>query len=549
MPNTTERDLTTSPHELDALIIGAGFNGVYHLKKLRDFGYKTLLVDAASNYGGTWYWNRYPGARVDTSAPQYQFSDPNLWEDWNYSQRFPGSPEIRAYFDHVADKWDLRKDTKFDTYVESASWDGQASKWSISAANGVKYTAKFLILCTGCLTDQYIPKWKGIEKYKGIFVHSASWLHQEPDLKGKKVAIIGTGASAVQLIQELSEVVSQLTVFQRTPNTALPMCQINYDSVNKPIPPDEVKTSLDRRTTSFAGFDYNFLPRKTFDDTPEERLHVYEKLWQEGDFKYWLATYADTLFTEEANRECYNFWRDKTRARINDPRIAELLAPMKQAYAFGTKRIPLEQGYFEVFNKPHVKLVDLKETPIEQITENGIRTSTEEMGFDAIITATGFNALTGALTRINIRGKNGLPLKDRWQDGVKTYLGITMHGFPNMFFPYGPQAPTVFCNGPTCAELQGNWVVDTINYCCNHGFSKIEASEASEVKWKETVVRFVDASLLPTTKSWYMGDNIPGKPREPLVYLGGVPNYYATLNAVKENGYEGFKFDGGGPKL
>ncbi|KAF1974073.1 FAD/NAD(P)-binding domain-containing protein [Bimuria novae-zelandiae CBS 107.79] len=531
--------------ELDVLVVGAGFAGIYQLKHLRDLGYKALLVDNGSEYGGTWYWNRYPGIRVDTSAPQYQFSDPDLRKDFEFKQRFPGGVEIRKYLKHVTERWDVRKDTKFDTYIASAAWDNEATKWSATAADGTTYRAKFLVLCTGCLVDEFVPKWKDVDKYTGQFFHSSSWPRKAPNFKGKKVAVIGTGASAVQIIQELANAVDELTVFQRTPNTALPMRQVDYDEVNKPIPEDEVRESLAVRMKSFCGFDFTFLPRKCFEDTPEKRLQTYENLWKEGDFKYWLGTYIDTLFVEEANRECYNFWRDKTRARIHDPKVADLLAPMEPAYAFGTKRIPLEQGYFEIFNSPHVELVDLKATPIERFTEKGIKTSAEEMPFDIVIAATGFDALTGSLTRINLHGKDGTLLKDQWKDGVKTYLGLTAHNFPNLFFQYGPQAPSVLCNGPTCAELQGNWVIETITHCRDHGISTIEATEAAEEEWRGNVVQLAGASLLMGTNSWYVGANIPGKLREPLVYLGGVPKYYENLNAVRDHGYEGFVLEGG----
>lgn len=405
---------------------------------------------------------------------------------------------------------------------------------------------------------------QGNQFVKGTFFHSTAWPSEGLDLKGKKVAVIGTGATAVQIIQESSKIVDQLTVFQRTPNQAIPMAQVDYSEQAKPPSAEEVKTSLEARTESFGGFDYSFLSRKCFDDTPEKRHETYEQLWKDGSFKYWLATYSDTLFDQAANRECYNFWRDKTRAMINgkyiwqyheikfgcthqclDPRIADLLAPIEPAYAFGTKRIPLEQGFFETFNEPHVKLVDLRTTPIETFTERGIKTSTEEMDFDVVIAATGFDALTGCLTRIDIKGKDGLLLRDHWKAGVKTYLGLTSHGFPNMFFLYGPQAPTVLCNGPTCAEIQGNWVIEAINHCRDRGFQKIEATDASAAKWRETVINIADSSLLSGTKSWYCGDNIPGKAREPLMYLGGLPTYYGALNAVRDNDYDGFVLEKG----
>lgn len=502
--------------ELDALIVGAGFSGAYQLKKLRDRNFKVKLVEAGGDYGGVWYWNRYPGARVDTNVPHYEFSDPALQEGWSWSQRFPGSGEIRAYFAHVVEKWDLKKDTQFNTVVSSAVWDGD--RWIITTEQGEKFKAKFLLLNIGFAAKRYIPDLKGVEKFKGklsggdvrkritiadglagTFIHPSLWPHQEPELRGKKIAVIGTGATAVQIIQDLSKVADQLIVFQRTPNTALPMKQINYSESNKP--PGPYADQFITRMNSFGGFDFNFLPRSTFDDTPEQRQDLYEKLWAEGDFKYWLATYQDMLFVKEANREAYNFWRDKTRAKLHDPRVADLLAPMEQLYAFGCKRIPLENGYFEIFNQPNVSLIDLNATPIQEITEKGINTTESELEFDYIICATGYDAATGGITQIDIKGPSGESLKEHWQDGVKTYLGLSVSGFPNMFFSYGAQGPTPLCNGPTCAELQGNWIIDVVQYVESQGLKKIEAQAESEKKWRELVISIANTTLLPTTKS------------------------------------------------
>lgn len=338
--------------------------------------------------------------------------------------------------------------------------------------------------------------------FAGTFIHPSYWPHDEPDLNGKKVAIIGTGATGVQLTTTVSKVVSQLTVFQRTPCTALPMRQVDYGLVNQTDQPNAPKAELFQgRTKSFGGFDFNFLPRATFDDTPSERLATYESLWAEGDFKYWLATYHDMLFVKEANDAAYDFWCDKTRAKLHDAKIAEKLAPIKPQYAFGCKRIPLELGYFETFNEPHVSLVDVNATPIEEITESGIRTSEKEMQFDYIICATGYDAVTGGFAQIGIKGIEGYTLKKHWADGAKTYLGMCVAGFPNMFFTYGPQAPTTLCNGPTCAELQGDWIVEVINYMKEKKMKKISARGESEAMWKEQVWGAANSTLLPSTRS------------------------------------------------
>ncbi|CBX90137.1 hypothetical protein IAQ61_001597 [Plenodomus lingam] len=539
--NLTNEDQTGGA-QLDALIVGAGFGGVYQLKKLRDAGYKVKLVEQGSDYGGVWYWNRYPGARVDSSTPHYSFSDPEIWSDWSWKQRFPGSDEIRSYFAHVAQKWDLRRDTQFETFVSSATWVESEAEWVVKTEAGETFRARFVLLSIGFAAKRYIPDWKGIESFKGTFLHPSYWPHKHVDLAGKRVAVVGTGSTGIQIAQEVSKVASQLTVFQRTPNMSLPMLQVDYDT-SHPAPAHSSYPNLfSGRTNSFAGFDFNFLPRSTFDDGPEQRQRTYEQLWSKGDFSFWFATYHDMLFDKDANREAYNFWRDKTRARIHDPKIADILAPIEQPYAFGCKRLSLETDYFEIYNRPNVSLVDIssKGTPIQEITERGIKTAEHEHDFDYIISATGYDAVTGGLCQIDMRASSGQRLSDYWADGVKTYLGLAVSGFPNLFFTYGPQAPTAFCNGPTCAELQGNWILQMMRHMQSQSLRKIEVKKESEEQYKQLVLKLAYASLLPSVDSWYMGTNIPGKPREPLLYMGGVPAYYEMIGEVARHGYMGF---------
>ncbi|KAK5312713.1 hypothetical protein LTR20_011125 [Exophiala xenobiotica] len=494
--------------DLDALIVGAGFGGVYQLRRLRQEGYKAKLVDSASDFGGVWYWNRYPGARVDSSIPLYEFSDAELWREWSWSQRFPGSEELRAYFRFVAQKWDLQRDTYFNTL--SALRHGMTMKQN------------------------------GIDKFKGTWLHPSYWPEDELDLKGKRVAVIGTGSMGIQLAQELSKVAGEFVLFQRTPNMALPMKQVEYVGDEQAFSRDEYARFMEDRLHSFGGMAFNFVDRLTFDDTPEQRQAFYQQLWNEGDFHFWLAGYKDTLFDWDANAEAYTFWRDKVRARIRDPNLQEVLAPTVQPHAFGCKRVSLENKYYEIFSESHVSLVDVKSTPIVEVTENGIRTTEKEWNFDCIICATGYDAITGGLNEIDIRGKSGQKLKDKWTQGVRTFLGMAVAGFPNMFFTCGPQAPTALCNGPTCAELQGEWILHLMNYMRQTGSKSAEAREEAEKTWAESVKAIANMSLLPTAKSWYMGDNIPGKVREPLIYLGGVPTYYKTVNECAADGYAGF---------
>ncbi|KUI63458.1 Baeyer-Villiger monooxygenase [Cytospora mali] len=534
------------PHEvqqLDALIVGAGFCGVYQLKRLRDLGYKVKLVECGGDYGGVWYWNRYPGARVDSSIPHYEFDDPAVWKTWTWKQRFPDSAELRGYFSHVADLWDLRKDTQFNTFVQSASWDDAKRLWTIHTKEGELFKARYFLLSTGFAAKRYVPDWKGIDNFKGTFIHPSYWPLEGLDLKGKRVAVIGTGSTGVQLATELTSIVGELVVFQRTPNTALPMRQVDYKDGEQEIPRQDYPELFKGRPHSFGGFSFNLIDRNTFDDPPERRREVYEALWQEGDFKYWIGTYQDMLFSKAANDEAYAFWRDKTRAKINDPHVRDLLAPMEAPYAFGCKRISLEQGFFEIFNEPHVHLVDVNTTPIHEVTEKGIRTSKKEWHFDHIICATGFDGFTGGLKQIEIKGPSGESLAEHWKHGTFTYLGMAVAGLPNLFFTYGPQGPTALCNGPTCAQMQGDWIVAVMDRMRENGEKKVVADKESEDKWRQNILNLANATLLPGTKSWYMGDNIPGKPREPLLYLGGVPNYYKTLNETASNGYPGFSFE------
>ncbi|ETS75433.1 hypothetical protein PFICI_12377 [Pestalotiopsis fici W106-1] len=529
--------------ELDVVVVGAGFGGVYQLKRFRDEGYKVKILEAGTGYGGVWHWNAYPGARVDTPTPLYEFDKPELWKDWSWKQRFPDHTELRAYFDYVADKWDLRKDTQFNSFVESATWDEAQSKWTVKTREGGLFRAKFLSLNTGFAAKRHVPDWKGLEGFKGLIIHPSYWPHEGLDLKGKKVALVGTGSTGVQIATNLASAVSELTVFQRSINTSMPMVQANFHGDKQNHPREEYPRLFKGRTECFTGFDFHFLGRNTFDDDPETRQKVYEDLWAHGDFHYWLATYNDMLFNDEANREAYNFWRDKTRAKINDPRVQDILAPMEQPYPFGCKRISLEQGYFEIFNEPHVNIVDVNATPIKEITEKGIKTSEKEHEIDVLITATGYDAVTGGLTQIDIRGATGQSLRDYWKDGAHTLLGITVAGFPNMFMTYAPQGPTAFCNGPVCAQVQGDWIVDAVKRVDSSGLNKITAEKKAEDEWRDTVMNIAYSTLLPKAKSWYMGDNIEGKPREPLIYLGGVDNYYKTLKKVAADDYAGFKFD------
>jgi cation diffusion facilitator CzcD-associated flavoprotein CzcO len=485
--------------ELDILVVGAGFSGVYQLWKLRNEGYKIKLVDAGSDFGGVWHWNRYPGLRVDSDIPHYEYSIPEVWKDWKWSERYPGGAELQKYFAHVDRKLDLRKDCQFNTVVTRATFDG--GLWHVDTKDSGSFKTRYLLLNIGIGAKRYTPDLEGIDTYQGQCLHSSSWPQTGLDMHGKRIAVIGTGATGVQIAQQAAKVGKELIVFQRTPNLALPMGQKKYFGGARPKPEAEYPRHFCHRNETFSGFTWDFNGRKTFDDTPEQRRETYENLWKQGDFQFWLATYNDMLFDPKANEEAYNFWRDKTRQRIKDPRKQELLAPMIQPHPFGTKRPSLEQGYFEVFNQDNVELVDINATPIVKLTKKGIQTAGKEYEVDIVILATGFDSVTGPFKQIDIRGPSGLSLSEKWADGSLTYLGVSANGFPNMFFTYGPQAPTGFCNGPTCSEMQGNWIADCLNYMREHQLSTIEPTHEAETNWRQVVHDFAFASLLPRAKS------------------------------------------------
>ncbi|CAL5362898.1 unnamed protein product [Camellia sinensis] len=527
--------------ELDALVVGAGFGGVYQLKKLRDAGFSVKLVESGTDYGGVWYWNRYPGARVDSPIPHYEFSDPALWKNWLWKQRFPGSAELRAYFNYVADTWNVRGNTIFEAHVNSATWIESEARWYITTRSGLSFKARYFLANTGFAAKRYMPDWRGIENFQGTWIHPSFWPKDHLELKGKKIAVIGTGSTGVQLVQDLAPLASELVLFQRTPNLALPMKQVEYTDGKQTLDKERYREFFKGRIQSFGGFDYNFMSTMTFDHSSEERRAVYESLWDHGDFHFWLATYGDMLFSDEANTEAYNFWRDKVRVRLDDERLKEKFAPTIKPHPFGCKRISLENGFYELFNKSNVHLVDLNENPVEEVISTGIRTTDGRVWeFDVVVCATGFDAITGGILDMNVTGRADIKLKDYWTGGIKTNMGICVPNFPNMFFTYGPQAPTALCNGPSCAELQGDWIINTMEHLRKHDLRSIESSEQQAAEWAKGIWAIANMSLLPKAKSWYMGDNIPGKHREPLIYLGGVPNYYKTLYDCSGSGYPGF---------
>jgi len=436
---------------------------------------------------------------------------------------------------------DLSKDIRFDTRVTGADFDTQRNQWVVRTADGSTTRCSYLVPCLGFASKPYIPPLPGLDSFRGICHHTALWPQDGVDFTGKRVAVIGTGASGVQVIQEAAGESVDLTVFQRTPNLALPMRQRQLTPDDQAEIKREFPDRFDARGNTFAGFDYDFIPQNAVDLSEQERNAGYEELWRKGGFRFWLAIYQDTLFVQESNDYAYTFWRDKVRARISDPELAEKLAPTRQLHPFGVKRPSLEQNYYEVYNQDNVHLVDISENPIGTITEKGITTRDGvEHEFDIIVLATGFDSVSGGLTQLDLRGTDGSLLRDQWSNGVDAHLGIATANFPNLLFLYGPQSPSGFCNGPTCAEIQGEMIVETLDHLLSGGGKRIESTPEADKQWSEPVAGLVEPTLFPKAKSWYMGANIPGRPIQSLNYPGGLPQYRQKFAESKENDFAGF---------
>ena len=524
----------------DVVVVGAGFSGIYQLYRLREQGFRVRLLEAGSGPGGVWQQNHYPGARVDSGVPDYEFSIEAVWRDWVWTERFPGADELRRYFRHVVEVLDLARDIRFDTKVLSATFDQDRDVWTIETGAPATLQARFFVLCTGFASKPYIPDIAGLGDFLGECHHTARWPVTGVGLAGKRVGVLGTGASGVQMVQEAAKDAAHLTVFQRSPVTALPMQQrrlIAQEQVD--AKPNYREMFRIRNAPPGSSHDIRTIDASALEVSTLERDAIYQTLWERGGFHFWGGSFRDVLVDEAANRTAYNFWRDKTRARVHDQRLAELLAPTEPPYPFGTKRPSLEQDYYEVFNQDNVSLVDLRSEPILSVTPTGIQTSAQHYDLDVLVLATGFDANTGGLTAIDLRDTDGRSLADRWSAGVDTYLGMAVAGYPNLLFLYGPQSPTAFCTGPVCAELQGDWVTEFLSYLRDHGWTRLEASDGSAQAWSRHVDEVASMTLLPRAESWYMAANIPGKRRQLLNYpLSDA--YLERLHAVAENGYEGF---------
>lgn len=539
MNGSQQRTTSTDGRELDAVVIGAGFAGLYSLHRLREMGFSTQVVEKADDVGGTWYYNRYPGARCDTESHVYcySFSDA-LLDEWEYSERYPEQAEIRGYLRFVADRLDLRKDIQFDTEVESATFDEGSGTWTVGTDDGSRISAQHLILAVGPLSEPYVPDFGGFDTFDGDLYHTAKWPHDPVDFSDQAVAVIGTGSSGIQSIPRLAERADRLTVYQRTPNYAIP-------ARNHPLSDDdweEIRQHYDEiwerawNTTSGHPFQYRHQSVEGLSD--EEIKAALEERWQEGGFRFFL-TFSDLLSNERTNEVVAEFIRERIRERLDDPDLAEKLVP--EDHPYGAKRPPLDyEDYYETYERDDVELVDVRDAPIERITQAGIETADSHREHDAIVLATGFDAITGAFTSIDIRGRNGTNLESKWDGNPRSYLGLGVDEFPNMFLISGPQSPSVITNQPVAIEQQVEWIADCLDYMRTRDFKYIETKAESVEEWVEHTNDVADKTLYPDANSWYRGDNIPGKSQVFLPYPGGFNNFRDRCAEIAERGYEGF---------
>ena len=521
--------------QYDAIIVGAGVVGLYQLYRLRKMGLSVRVFEDADGVGGTWYWNRYPGCRFDSESETYGYSfSEELSQEWDWKEHFSGQPENERYLNFVADKFELRKDIQLNSRVNSAVYDESAHQWEVQVEGGQRARAQFLIGAVGILSAKYTPPFEGMDSFEGLSFHTSNWPKEKVDFTGKRVGCIGTGATAVQLIPIVAKEAGHLTVFQRTPNYCAPLRNAEVapevQSQWKATYPEIHK----RCRESPTGFKYDFDPRSALEVSEEERLALYEELWALPGFKKWLGNFHDIMTNMEANETFAEFVRNKIRERVNDPVVAEMLAP--KDHPFGAKRIPLETHYYEAYNRDNVLLVDIRKAPIACITPKGVKTQDAEYEFDVIIYATGFDAVSGPLTRIDIRGEGGQTFKDKWAAGPRSYLGLQSVGFPNFFIGTN----SALCNYTVCAELIVEWIADCIGHLREKNLASIQPTLEAEEAWVDHANELAAGTILTAADSWFVGANIPGKKRAVLLYANSAREYRKKCHEVAANGYEGF---------
>ena len=541
-PGTPGSDAPST--QLDALVIGAGVAGLYQLHRLRDMGLKVRACDTASGVGGTWYWNRYPGARFDSQVEVYQywFSE-ELYKAWKPSERFPAQPETEQWLNFVADRLDLKKDIQFDTQIVSAHFVENTGRWAVTTSTGERIDTQFLVACCGMLSAPLSDRFAGQASFRGQLTHTGLWPRGGVDLKGKRVAVVGTGATGIQVIQTIAPEVGSMKVFARTPQYVVPMKNPKYSEADWARFGGRFHELKQRVRSTFAGFDYDFENKPWAELTPAQRTEVLERFWEDGSLSMWLATFPEMFFDEAVSGVVSEFVRDKMRERLgHDPRLCRVLVPGPQDYGFGTHRVPLENRYLEAYLQDNVEAIDCRATPIERIVPEGIQTADGKVHeVDVIILAVGFDAGSGALSRIDIRGRGGRSLKDQWAKEIRTAMGLQVHGYPNLFTTGAPLAPSAaLCNMTTCLQQQVDWISDCISYARGQGKRVVEATQALEDRWVQHHDETAEATLVVKTDSWYMGSNVDGKPRRLLSYIGGAGNYHRQCDELAASGYPGF---------
>ena len=529
-----------APGAFDMAIVGAGFSGLYMLHRARGLGLRAVVLDAAGDVGGTWYWNRYPGARCDVESMDYSysFSEP-LQQQWRWRERYAAQPEILDYARHVARRFDLRRDIRFATRIAAARYDGHAGLWRLRSEAGETFAARYCIMATGCLSLPRRPAFEGLESLQRPCYHTGLWPHEGVDFTGLDVGIVGTGSSAIQSIPPIARQARRLTVFQRTPNFSVP-------AWNRALPAEEARrikadygAFREKARFSFSGFNVEEGCESGLAVSPERRRHILERRWAEGGFAVQSA-FSDVNTDARVNRMVVDFVHGKIRAKVADAATADLLCPA--SHPFGTKRLCVDSGYYETYNRPHVALVDVRARPIARILPEGpMLADGTRFAFDALVFATGFDAMTGPLLDIDIRGRDGIPLAERWRHGPRTYLGLAMAGFPNLFAVTGPQSPSVLTNMMMAIEQHVDWIADCIAHLEASGHNWIEAGSGAEDDWVAHNNRLGDETLYPLADSWYVGANIPGKPRVFLPYIGGLGSYRRLCDRVAADGYRGFE--------
>ncbi len=527
----------TASTGVDVLIVGAGFAGMYMLHRLRQAGFTALVLEAGSGVGGTWYWNRYPGARCDVESMQYsyQFSD-ELQQEWDWTEKYATQPEILRYANHVADRFNLRRDIRFNTRVSTACFDDAAGSWRLTTGQGEQFRATYCVMATGCLSAVNKARIDGLESFKGQVYHTGEWPHEGVDFNGQRVAVIGTGSSAIQAIPIIAGQADSLIVLQRTPNYTIPAHNAPLDPQQRQAVKQRYREFRDEAKQSFAGIHFRYNPESAVEVNHQRRREEFEARWAHGGVTF-MGAFSDLLFDRRANDAAAEFVRSKIRQIVNDPEVAELLCPDN---IIGCKRLCVDTDYYATYNRSNVKLIDVRRSPIERITPDGIRAGGTTYEVDAIVLATGFDAMTGALTRVDIRNGSGEALAEKWKYGPRAYLGLMIAGFPNLFTITGPGSPSVLTNMLPSIEQHVEWIGDCLVHLRETGKSRIDATDEAEQRWIEHVNEVAGGNLRSSCSSWYVGANIPGKPRVFMPYIGGFPAYVKKCDEIVARHYEGF---------